>query len=475
MLPYENSSYDELVQSSEKRMREDISKFNKAITDELENLKSYLNDEAKRIKEKFENYESSLTVISRDKGKIWAQKLSDFAAICVQSQSLKDEMVSKFKNIREDLKKQNEQPEEDILDLKKGNESLKKQNIKLEESKLDLVKENENLKKQLKDMNLQIRELLYNNRHSTTDSTYELKKSCSYEFHGNIKGILELISGEIACFTDNATHLLKICDNNSLKLSESFPAAHIDTFPIQQGNGNIIFAYDKDLTICNENFDLIENLKESNSIWSLCNISQQSFAIGLSSGTIKIYSKKNKNKNNSNETYFITNEYKHHSGGVWTLLYLPKQKYLLSGSKDETINVLSLFEEKLIETLTGHSSYVSSFLSINDQTFASGSNGEIKIWSIKDETIIECIRTLNAHEKSYYNICLYHLGNDYMVSRTNDDREFKIWDVKNFKCLRVYKEDSEFHHLIVTKSNSNSNSIITGTKDKKVNFWHKPV
>jgi hypothetical protein len=104
MMPNENSSYDELVQSSEKRMREDISKFNKAITDELENLKSYLNDEAKRIKDKFENYESSLTVIRRDKEKIWAQKLSDFAAICVQSQTLKDEMILRFRNIREDLK-----------------------------------------------------------------------------------------------------------------------------------------------------------------------------------------------------------------------------------------------------------------------------------------------------------------------------------------------------------------------------------
>jgi hypothetical protein len=121
MMTNENLSYDEIVQSSEKKMKEDISKYNKAITDELENLKSYLNDETKRINDKFENFESSLSMISRDIEKVWAQKLSDFAAICVQSQKLKDEMILRFRIIREDLKNsfgKNYNPRTNPLELK---------------------------------------------------------------------------------------------------------------------------------------------------------------------------------------------------------------------------------------------------------------------------------------------------------------------------------------------------------------------
>jgi WD40 repeat protein len=49
---------------------------------------------------------------------------------------------------------------------------------------------------------------------------------------------------------------------------------------------------------------------------------------------------------------------------VCSLLYLPKQNYLLSGSWDKTINVLSLSEGKSIQTLTGHSDFVTSLISL---------------------------------------------------------------------------------------------------------------
>jgi hypothetical protein len=49
-----------------------------------------------------------------------------------------------------------------------------------------------------------------------------------------------------------------------------------------------------------------------------------------------------------------------------------------------------LSEEKSIKRLTGQSDFVFSLISLNDETFASGSIGEIKTWSIKEN--IQCIK-----------------------------------------------------------------------------------
>jgi WD40 repeat protein len=289
-----------------------------------------------------------------------------------------------------------------------------------------------------------------------------LKKCCSYQFDDTLYGLLELNEGPISCWGNKKIGLLKF-NKKSLEMTKSFPSkSNCDAPPIQQENGNIIYGRGNELTICDNNFNLIESIKESNLIITLCNISELSFAIGLWDRTIKIYS------SNSNTQKYEVKEYKYHSYAVKSFLYLRKYKYLLSGSADKTINVLNLSVEKSIKTLTGHSSYVTSLISLSDETFASGSKGEIKIWSIKaDKADIECIRSINAYVNGY--ISLHLLGNDIMVSRSGD--EFKIWDVKNYECLNTYKEDSYIRRMIVTKNQN----IITATNDNSVNIWQIKV
>lgn len=143
------------------------------------------------------------------------------------------------------------------------------------------------------------------------------------------------------------------------------------------------------------------------------------------------------------------------------MIYLPKHNYILSGSQDRTINVLSLNDKNSIKKITDHNNWVTSILLLSDETFSSASRGVIKIWSIKSE--IECIKTIDAHEKSRYTMNLHLLGNNFMISQS-DYEEFKIWDLKNYECLKTYREDTDIYGMNVTK-----NSIITRTKDNKVN------
>jgi WD40 repeat protein len=289
-----------------------------------------------------------------------------------------------------------------------------------------------------------------------------LKKFYSNKLNFMPSSILELHEGSISCFTNKGIKLLKF-GRKCLKLTKTFPINTDSTIPhsIQQDNGNIIYVTYNILTIYNSNFTFIENFEESSCIWSLCNISELSFAIGLGDGTIKIYT-----------INIITGKYEaisysNDAGYIWSLVHLPKQNYLLYGSKDHTINVLSLSEGKLIQTLTGHRDYVSSFLCINDETFASSTLREIIIWSVKSDNSLECKKTINADENIEYDILLYNLGNDYMVSTRHDVCEFKIWDKRNFECIKTYKENLPIRRLMVTKNHY----IITVTNDRKVNVW----
>jgi hypothetical protein len=118
-----------------------------------------------------------------------------------------------------------------------------------------------------------------------------LKKYPSYQLDERLCGILELNDGTFACWATEGMKLLKISgDSLELELIKSFPfKAKGWTLPIKQKNENIIFRSDKELTICDKEFVLIEKFKESNWIQSLCKLSELSFAVGLLDGTIKIY------------------------------------------------------------------------------------------------------------------------------------------------------------------------------------------
>jgi WD40 repeat protein len=297
------------------------------------------------------------------------------------------------------------------------------------------------------------------------DSSYiniELrKKSSSHQLDLDFWALIELRDGTVPCWTSGGIQLFENIES-SFKLIKKFSyKTTYWTYPIQQENQNIIFtdgAYE--VAMYNKEFKLIKSYFETNFIIALCNLSELSFALGLANGTIKIYS-----LDQTNQKYGVK-EHKYHTETVYSLLYLPNQNYLISSSKDRTIKVFSLSEAKVVQTITDHCEYVTSLISLNETTFASGSYGEIKVWHIKADNI-NCIKTLEAHEESLHGIDLNLLGGDFMVSRTYLDDEYKIWDLKTYKCLKTYKEDSQIERLICTKNKE----IITATDDNQLNIW----
>lgn len=284
-----------------------------------------------------------------------------------------------------------------------------------------------------------------------------LSKFSSFNLNCDFRGILEVNDGFILCWTTEGIKYLKI-NGNSLQFSQSLALEtkwYISA--IQLENGNIIYINGRQITICDRNFELIEQFKESQYVWPLCKISELSFAVGLSKGEMKIFF-----KNCYKSTKYQVEVYKFHTDQIKSIIYLPKHNYLLSGSSDTTINIFDLSNE-YNKKLTSHTNSVSSLLSINEETFASASfDGEIKIWRIQKE--FECIRTIYSSTTGDY-VYLYLLGDDFVVSKSL--HEFQIWDSKNFEIIKTCKEDSWILRIIVTKHKE----IITATNENKVSIW----
>jgi hypothetical protein len=288
-----------------------------------------------------------------------------------------------------------------------------------------------------------------------------LRKCSTYKLYGEIKAVLEHSDETFSFFTERGIELLEI-KNNRFNLIKTLPIkSDYWTHPIQFENGDIIFrSRFNQLTHFDKDFNIIQRFEESHDIYSLCNLSELSFAVGFYH-YIKVYSK------NENTQKYEVKEYKCPSFGIFNIHYLPKQNFLLISSYEKKINVLSLSEGS-IKKLTDHNSPVTSLISLNDETFASDSyDGVIKICSIKEDTSIECIRTIQTDEIGSGSK-LYILGNDFIISRS--EIEFKILDVKTYECIKSLKEDLSFERMTVTK-NQNVITVIEDEQVNQVNLW----
>lgn len=293
-----------------------------------------------------------------------------------------------------------------------------------------------------------------------------LKNRMFYCLDNYVGGILELSYGTILSWTEDKINFMKYDSNcnlqlkKTLELEKSIHNCCSFISPINQ-NGNVIFTDGgMDLRIWDKNFKLIE-ISEESYIFCICNLTPSCFAIGLNNGPIKIYS-----RSDNNEINFFK-EYTYHSRAVTCLLYIPKYEVLLSASLDKTINVINLLEDECIQTVTDNNHCVSSLISVENGIIASGSyEGVIKVWSINQDKHIECIKTVKSHSEKKW-IYLYLLGNDFILCRQDYSKEFKIFDLKTYECLKTCKEEDIIDRLLVT----NNYNIIIGTLDKKINVW----
>ena len=163
-----------------------------------------------------------------------------------------------------------------------------------------------------------------------------------------------------------------------------------------------------------------------------------------------------------------------------TLLDIIGKRYIISGSRDNTIKIWDLSTFKLVTTLEGHTSWVrsvaaSGIINTTDefekQYIISGSDDKtIKIWNF---STFELVETLEGHNP-IMSIAISGIinttdkfGKQYIISGLRDGI-IKIWDLSTFELAATLKMNLIYKFNSVTVSGK---YIISGSGDETITIW----
>ncbi|CAF0839035.1 unnamed protein product [Brachionus calyciflorus] len=154
-----------------------------------------------------------------------------------------------------------------------------------------------------------------------------------------------------------------------------------------------------------------------------------------------------------------------HTHCVQTVIVLPENGYIVSGSYDGTIKIWNPINGDLIRTLNGKAR-VSSIIALSNGYIASGYiDGAIKIWNPNDGTLI---RTLNGHSLSFVTNLL-KLSNGNIVSASGDSL-IEIWNPNDGTVIRrLFGNGFSTVCSVLELSNG---YILSGSSDGKIRVWN---
>lgn len=166
---------------------------------------------------------------------------------------------------------------------------------------------------------------------------------------------------------------------------------------------------------------------------SICPVSSEQFAVGLSTGTIVIYAMKSPTPT---QEYTLTG----HSGTIKSLIHL-KDGRLASAGGDATIKIWRLYERRLDVDMTSHTNWVNSLLQPKDTDIiiSGSSDNTIKITNLLNMNKVE--HTFNVENSVN---CLCDLLDGKFASNSGD--QIIVWDL-NTKT-KLFDFDGAFSTIV---------------------------
>lgn len=137
------------------------------------------------------------------------------------------------------------------------------------------------------------------------------------------------------------------------------------------------------------------------------------------------------------EQWQVVQRLRGHIKQVNTIAFSPDEKYIASGSEDETVIVWLRSDSAyyLFQELTGHKDYICSVMFSPDGKYLASASKNIKLWQLDQNGEWQETQTLDGHSKIIVSIA-FSSDSQYLVSGSND-KTIKIWKLFDNKWKEI--------------------------------------
>ncbi|OCL95758.1 caspase family protein [Aliarcobacter thereius] len=210
----------------------------------------------------------------------------------------------------------------------------------------------------------------------------------------------------------------------------------------------------------NGNSDFYKTLNgHSNSVYSVVISSDNRYIVsGSRDNTVKLW---DVNSGKLLKTFYG------HSESVESVAISRDNKYIVSGSGDYTIKLWDVNSGKLLKTFSGHLGRVNSVAISSDSRYivsTGGYDSTIKLWEIKSGKLL---KTFSGHSNRIDSVAISR-DDKYIVSGSGD-YTIKLWDVNSGKLLKTFSGHLERVNSVVISSDNKY--IVSGSGDSTIKLW----
>lgn len=160
-------------------------------------------------------------------------------------------------------------------------------------------------------------------------------------------------------------------------------------------------------------------------------------------------------------------------GGKFTLsvAYSPDGKYIASGAIDGIINIFDVTYGKVLRTLEGHAMPIRSLcFSPDSQLLLTASDdGHMKLYDVKDANLAG---TMSGHASWVLSVAFSPDGQQFASS--SSDHSVKVWELAQRQCLHTFNEHND--QVWAVKYNPLKKNVIASvSEDKSINLYECPL
>ncbi|KAF1361606.1 HET-D [Lizonia empirigonia] len=155
-----------------------------------------------------------------------------------------------------------------------------------------------------------------------------------------------------------------------------------------------------------------------------------------------------------------------HSDYVSSVAFSHDSTWLASASGDSTVKIWDASSGTCLHTLEGHSRYVSSVAFSHDSTWLASASDDstVKIWDASSGT---CLHTLEGHSSSVSSVAFSH--DSTWLASASDDSTVKIWDASSGTCLHTLEGHSRYVSSVAFSHDSTW--LASASDDSTVKIW----